>query len=112
MSLKKIPVIVRNRKYKKYTFEENQIRFSYYLALVLKDYYETGIIKHSDMNYRHLFETRRRLKIPGRTFDLIDLELKPQFKLIPEWCFKNKTKKQEAAKWKRHLESFDVLLNV
>lgn len=109
---KSLEVFISNRKSKPFTHEEQQVRFAYYFASILSSYYKDGKIDYQGSKYRRLVQLRRKLNIPGRSFDLIDLEYRSQFPQIPQWCFRKHSRQDKLEKWKQKLESFQVVTNV
>jgi len=100
---------IKSIKYIKYTKEENKERFLYFFAKVLKEYYENGKIDHVSSEYKTLFNIRKKLGIPGKTFELIDAELKDQYKTFPDWVFKRETKKEMLKNCNDFLESVNII---
>lgn len=107
---KKTPEIrVCKIKIPKYNTEQTEQRFIYFLSMVLKEYYETGKINHKSSEYKSLGVVRKRLNIPGKAFDFIDLELRDKYKNLPDWVFKRYTKAEIMKECQDYIDKVKVV---
>lgn len=108
-SEKKEEVLLCKIRVPKYNRTQLEHRFVYFLSLVLKNYYEKGIISHSSSEYKALLNCRKRLHIPGKSFELIDLELKPKYPNLPDWVFKRYTKAEMLKDCQDYIDRVNVI---
>ena len=95
-------------KTNKYTLNQNQIRFSYVLASVLKNYLKTGKLDCKDNHYRVLTYLRRKLNLPGKSYEKLPCILKTKYPLIPSWAFYKKKKEEKIEMYDKYIKNAEM----
>ena len=87
-----------------YNEKQNQVRFAYSLCKVLSEYTATKKIPHGTSIYKILTTLRKKLKIPGKSYEKIDMELREKYPLIPDFLFEEKTKDERVKIYDDYVE--------
>ena len=92
-------------KTNRYNFNQNQVRFSFVLAHILKTYLETGKLEYKSSYYRVLTYLRRKLKIPGKSYQKLPHDLKNKYPLIASWAFHKKKKEEKIEMYDEYIKN-------